>query len=69
MGSPSTYPPLPLHRSLYLNYLNADAIGTYFLVQLEVRVTEHVVCSDAENILGIGDQGVIYVLLAFAMDF
>ncbi|KAH9996489.1 hypothetical protein BJV77DRAFT_987325 [Russula vinacea] len=59
-------------EGLYLTFSNQDSMEEDFLEQLKGRDIDLVVCSDAEAILGIGDQGVgistakalIYSLLA-----
>jgi malate dehydrogenase (oxaloacetate-decarboxylating) len=45
-------------EGLYLNYPHADSMEENFLEQIKDRPIDLVVCSDAEAILGIGDQGV-----------
>ncbi|GJE89715.1 NAD-dependent malic enzyme [Phanerochaete sordida] len=62
-------------EGLYLTFVDQDAMEDDFLEQTKGRDIDLVVCSDAEQILGIGDQGVggigistakaaIYTLLA-----
>ncbi|KAI0778995.1 hypothetical protein BD413DRAFT_466623 [Trametes elegans] len=59
-------------EGLYLTFPTGDAMEEDFLEQTKGRQIDLVVCSDAEQILGIGDQGVgistaksaIYTLLA-----
>ncbi|KAI9067187.1 hypothetical protein FKP32DRAFT_1701868 [Trametes sanguinea] len=59
-------------EGLYLTFPTADAMEEDFLEQTKGRQIDLIVCSDAEQILGIGDQGVgisaaksvIYTLLA-----
>ncbi|KAI0803294.1 hypothetical protein BC629DRAFT_1493336 [Irpex lacteus] len=59
-------------EGLYLTFTDQDAIEDSFLEQTKGREIDLIVCSDAEAILGIGDQGVgistaksaIYTLLA-----
>jgi malate dehydrogenase (oxaloacetate-decarboxylating) len=41
-----------------LNYPDADSMEESFLERIKDRPIDLVVCSDAEAILGIGDQGV-----------
>ncbi|OCB86432.1 hypothetical protein A7U60_g6553 [Sanghuangporus baumii] len=45
-------------EGLYLTFPNADTMEEDFLEQVRGRDIDLVVCSDAEAILGIGDQGV-----------
>ncbi|KIM34390.1 hypothetical protein M408DRAFT_60185 [Serendipita vermifera MAFF 305830] len=45
-------------EGLYLNYPHADIMEETFLDQIKGRNIDLIVCSDAEAILGIGDQGV-----------
>ena len=55
-------------EGLYLSFPNVETMEEDFLAQLEGRNVELVVCSDAEAILGIGDQGVgVRTLLYFIM--
>lgn len=43
---------------MYLTYANRDSMEEDFLEQTKGRDLDLIVCSDAEAILGIGDQGV-----------
>lgn len=43
---------------MYLTYPQAGSMEQDFLEQTKGRDIDLVVCSDAESILGIGDQGV-----------
>jgi malate dehydrogenase (oxaloacetate-decarboxylating) len=43
---------------MYLSFPNIDSMEEDFLEQTRGRDIDLVVCSDAEAILGIGDQGV-----------
>lgn len=43
---------------MYLTYANRDTMEEDFLEQTRGRDIDLIVCSDAEAILGIGDQGV-----------
>jgi malate dehydrogenase (oxaloacetate-decarboxylating) len=43
---------------MYLSFPHADSMEEDFLDQIKDRTIDLVVCSDAEAILGIGDQGV-----------
>jgi malate dehydrogenase (oxaloacetate-decarboxylating) len=45
-------------EGLYLSFPNIDTMEEDFLDQIKGRSVDLVVCSDAEAILGIGDQGV-----------
>jgi malate dehydrogenase (oxaloacetate-decarboxylating) len=45
-------------EGLYLTFSNQDSMEEDFLEQIKGRDIDLVVCSDAEAILGIGDQGV-----------
>lgn len=45
-------------EGLYLTFTDQDAMEEDFLEQTRGRDIDLVVCSDAEAILGIGDQGV-----------
>lgn len=45
-------------EGLYLTYANRDTMEEDFLEQTKGRDLDLIVCSDAEAILGIGDQGV-----------
>ena len=45
-------------EGLYLTFSHMDTMEEDFLEQTRGREIELVVCSDAEAILGIGDQGV-----------
>jgi malate dehydrogenase (oxaloacetate-decarboxylating) len=50
-------------EGLYLTFSNQDSMEEDFLEQIKGRDLDLVVCSDAEAILGIGDQGVGVKLL------
>jgi malate dehydrogenase (oxaloacetate-decarboxylating) len=50
-------------EGLYLTYPYEDAMEEAFLDQTKGRKLDLIVCSDAEAILGIGDQGVGVSLL------
>ena len=55
----SNYSPLLRWREgLYLTFPTQDSMEEDFLEQTRGRQIDLVVCSDAEQILGIGDQGV-----------
>lgn len=43
---------------MYLTFANRDSMEEDFLEQTKGRDLDLIVCSDAEAILGIGDQGV-----------
>jgi malate dehydrogenase (oxaloacetate-decarboxylating) len=45
-------------EGLYLRYVESDEMEEELLSQIRNRQIDLVVCSDAEAILGIGDQGV-----------
>ena len=45
-------------EGLYLTFTDQDCIEESFLEQTKGRDIDLIVCSDAEAILGIGDQGV-----------
>ena len=45
-------------EGLYLTFTDQDSMEQDFLEQTKGREIDLVVCSDAEQILGIGDQGV-----------
>jgi malate dehydrogenase (oxaloacetate-decarboxylating) len=45
-------------EGLYLTFDNQDSMEEDFLDQIRGRDIDLIVCSDAEAILGIGDQGV-----------
>jgi malate dehydrogenase (oxaloacetate-decarboxylating) len=45
-------------EGLYLTFIEEDSMEQDFLEQTQGRDIDLVVCSDAEAILGIGDQGV-----------
>lgn len=45
-------------EGLYLTFSNQDSMEEDFLERIKGRDIDLVVCSDAEAILGIGDQGV-----------
>jgi malic enzyme len=45
-------------EGMYLSFPNIDSMEEDFLEQIKGRDVDLIVCSDAEAILGIGDQGV-----------
>lgn len=45
-------------EGLYLTFPQQDTMEDDFLEQTRGRIIDLIVCSDAEAILGIGDQGV-----------
>lgn len=54
---------------MYLTILNQDTVEEDFLEQTQGRNIDLFVCSDAEAILGIGDQGVGVSDHEFLRDF
>lgn len=55
---------------MYLTFVDQESMEEDFLEQTKGRDIDLVVCSDAEAILGIGDQGVgVRRLYIFALRF